>query len=467
MSMQTIVDALVDEFKASGRIVIVGASLAGLRAAEALREEGFRGQLTIIGDEPQEPYDRPPLSKQVLAGRVPADHTTLPRLRAIDAEWRLGVAATGLDRAARVVRLATGEQVRYDRLLIATGVRARPWANPAEAALHGVFSIRTRDDAACLRAALAAGPRRVLVIGAGFIGSEVASVCRELDLAVTVAERGAAPLVGVLGGVIGRIAAEMLRDHGVDLRCGVGVTSLEGDASGHLRRATLSDGSALDVDVAVVALGSIRNVEWLEGSGLAAGRWGVGCDAGCRAFDINGVVTDSIYVVGDVARAPHVLYEYQFLSMEHWDNAVLGAEVAAHNMVSLEPDRYPHLLLPAFWSGQFGVNIKSVGVPPFGDEIVFTQGAVAERRFAAAYGRRGRIVAAVTFDHGKWLEYYAGLIERSAPFPPPPPGWDRPGDMQPIPAEFPAPGVPTAMPEVVLTGHDPSERRAQFRPRRR
>ena len=432
-----------------------------------MREEGFRGHLTIIGDEPYEPYDRPPLSKQVLKGGVPADHTTLPRRRAIDAEWRLGVAATGLDRAAKQVRLANGEQVRYDLLLIATGVRARPWFNPAEAALDGVFSIRTRDDAARLRERLAAGPRRVLIVGAGFIGSEVASICRELGLAVTVAERAEAPLVGPLGGVIGRIAAEMQRDHGVDLRTGVSVTSLGGDANGRLRSASLSDGSTLDVDVVVAALGSIRNVEWLEGSGLAAGPFGVGCDAGGRAFDINGVATDSVYVAGDVARAPHVLYEYQFLAMEHWDNAVLGAQVAAHNMVSLEPDRYPHLLLPGFWSGQFGVNIKSVGVPPFGDEIVFTQGSVEKRCFAAAYGRRGRIVAAVTFDQGRWLEYYAGLIEQSAPFPPPPPGWDRPDDMTPIPAEFPEPGVPTAIPEVVLTGHDPSERRAEFRPRRR
>jgi Reductase C-terminal len=162
-----------------------------------------------------------------------------------------------------------------------------------------------------------------------------------------------------------------------------------------------------------------------------------------------------------------VLYDYQFLAMEHWDNAVLGAQVAAHNMVNLEPGYYPHLLLPGFWSGQFGVNIKSVGVPSFGDEIVFTQGSVKDRRFAAAYGRRGRIVAAVTFNQGKWLEYYAGLIEQSAPFPPPPPGWDRPDDMTPMPAEFPEPGAPMAMPEVVLTGHNPSERRAEFRPRRR
>jgi 3-phenylpropionate/trans-cinnamate dioxygenase ferredoxin reductase subunit len=464
MSTHAAVDALVQEFKTSGRIVIVGASLAGLRAAEAVRDEGFSGQLTIIGDEPYEPYDRPPLSKQVLTG-VPAEYTKLPRVRAIDADWRLGMAATGLDRAAKQVRLANGEQVPFDRLLIATGTRARPWFNPTEAALKGVYTLRTRDDAAQLREALAAGPARVLVIGAGFVGSEVASTCRELGLAVTVAELGSAPLVGALGGVIGAIAAQMQRDHGVDLRCGVGVRSLEGDANGHVRRAHLSDGTTVDADVVVASLGSIRNTEWLQGAGLAAGFWGVGCDAGCRALDINGVVTDSIYVAGDIARAPHPLYDYQFLSMEHWDNAVLGAEVAAHNMVSLEADRWPHLLLPTFWSGQFGVNIKSVGVCSFGDEIVFTQGSAKERRFAAAYGHRGRIVAAVTFDHAKWLEYYAALIERSAPFPPPPPGFDQPLDMTPVPADFPDPTV--GVPDVVLTGHDPSERRAQYRPRRR
>ncbi|MFD9214450.1 NAD(P)/FAD-dependent oxidoreductase [Streptomyces sp. NPDC059544] len=466
MTVPATVAELVREFRANGRIVVVGASLAGLRAAEALREEGFTGSLTIIGDEPYEPYDRPPLSKQVLKGWVPADHTKLPRLREVDAEWRLGVAATGLDRAAKQVRLADGRQVPYDRLLIATGTRARQWPNPVEAALDGVYTLRSRDDAAQLQKALAAPPSRVLVIGAGFIGSEIASVCRELDLPVTVVERGSAPLVGALGGVIGEIAAQMQRDHGVDLRCGLGVSSLEGDSGGHVRSAHLSDGTTVDADVVVASLGSIRNVEWLEGAGLASGFWGVGCDAGGRAFDINGVVTDSIWVAGDVARAPHVLYEYQFLAMEHWDNAVLGAEAAAHNMVNLEPDYRPHLLLPGFWSGQFGVNIKSVGVPPFGDEIVFTQGSVEERHFAAAYGRRGRIVAAVTFDHGKWLEYYGRLIEQSGPFPPPPPGWDHPPELRPIPAEFPDPRVPTALPDVVLTGHAPSERTAEFRPRR-
>ena len=453
-----------DSFKANGRIVIVGASLAGLRGAEALRNEGFTGHLTIIGDEPYEPYDRPPLSKQVQKGWVKADHTKLPRMRAIDAEWRLGVAATGLDRAKQVVRLANGDEVPGDALLIATGVRSRQWPNPEEAKLEGVFTLRTCEDAARLQAALAAKPRRVLIIGAGFIGSEVASICRERGLEVTVAERAAAPLAGALGNVIGAIAAEMQRDAGVDLRTGVSVSALEGDAKGHVRRARLSDGTTLDVDVVLASLGSIRNVEWLQGSGLAAGFWGVACDAGCRVFDIHGLVTNRIFVAGDIARSPHVLYEYQFLATEFWGNAVLGAEVAAHNMVCAETERRPHLMVPSNWSGQFGVNIKTVGVPSFGDEIVFTQGSVKERRFAAAYGRRGRIVGAVTFDHGKWLQYYEALIKQSGPFPPPPAGFDVPADARPIPADFPARGVPTGTPDVVLTGHNPGEHAGRVPP---
>ncbi|ARF53671.1 cytochrome P450 [Streptomyces gilvosporeus] len=183
-------DTDAEVLRRRGRIVIVGASLAGLRAAETLRDRGFTGSLTLIGDEPYEPYDRPPLSKQVLLGLEPAGDTALPRRRDVAAEWRLGVAATGLDRTAKQVGLAHGDTVPYDRLLITTGTKARPWFHPEEAALDGVFVVRTRDDAARLYRKLAAGPRRVLVVGAGFTGSEIASVCRERGLEVTVAERG-------------------------------------------------------------------------------------------------------------------------------------------------------------------------------------------------------------------------------------------------------------------------------------
>jgi NADPH-dependent 2,4-dienoyl-CoA reductase/sulfur reductase-like enzyme len=248
--------------------VIVGASLAGLRAAEQLRREGFAGPLTLIGQEVGEPYDRPPLSKQVLLGRVPPERTCLPRAIDLEAEWLLGVPAVGLDRHRTAVELADGREVGYDRLLVATGVRNRPWPIGAQADLDGVVSIRTSGDAARLAALLAERPRRVLVIGGGFTGSEVASVCRQRDLAVTLVERGPALLVGALGGLIGHIAAQTQRAHGVDLRCGLTVDALEGDGDGRLRQATLSDGSRVDVDVAVVALGAVRTPSgcWSRGS---------------------------------------------------------------------------------------------------------------------------------------------------------------------------------------------------------
>ncbi|MCP3819458.1 FAD-dependent oxidoreductase [Streptomyces sp. A3M-1-3] len=460
-------DGFVKWLKREGRIVIVGASLAGLRAAETLREEGFAGSLTLIGDEPYEPYDRPPLSKQVLLGKATAEHTALPRRRNLDAQWRLGVAATGLDMAARRVRLADGDEVEYDRLLIATGVRARPWPNESEAELDSVFVLRTRDDAAALHRRLADGPRRVLVIGAGFTGSEIASACRERELPVTVAERAAAPLVGALGGVVGEVAADLQRENGVDLRCGIMVTGLEGDSARRVRAAHLSDGATIETDVVVVSLGATRNTEWLAGSGLGAGPRGIACDAGCRAFDIRGIVTDDIFVAGDVARSPHALFGYQFLSLEHWGNAVAQAETAAHNMLSESVDRRPHLWVPAFWSSQFGVNIKSVGVPSMGEEILVAQGSLAERRFTGVYGYQGRVIAAVTFDQTRWLQFYQQLIETTAPFPPPFLTVDRrPEGRRPVPAGFPDPSVPTHGPTITLSGYSPADRRITFTPAR-
>ncbi|MFF3849247.1 NAD(P)/FAD-dependent oxidoreductase [Streptomyces sp. NPDC002328] len=458
-------DGSLEQLRREGRIVVVGASLAGLRAAETLRDKGFAGSLTMIGDEPHEPYDRPPLSKQVLLGKAAADRTALPRRREVDATWRLGVAATGLDLATRRVRLADGDEVPYDRLLIATGVRARPWPHPVEAELDGVFVLRTRDDGAALARRLAEGPKRVLVIGAGFTGSEIASACRERGLAVTVAERGAAPLVGALGGVVGEVAAELQREHGVDLRCGVMVTALEGDASGRVRAAHLSDGSTVEADVVVVSLGATRNTEWLAGSGLGAGPRGIACDAGCRAFDFRGIVTDDVFVAGDVARSPHALFGYQFLSLEHWGNAVAQADTAAHNMLSASADRVPHLWMPAFWSSQFGVNIKSVGVPTLGTEIVVSQGSLADRRFVGVYGFQGRVIGAVAFDHARWLPFYQELIETAAAFPPPFPTVDRRADGQrPVDADFPDPSVPTHGPTVTLSGYSPADRRLTFKP---
>ena len=458
-----LLDAGLQAFRRTGRIVIVGASLAGLVAAAVMRRDGFTGSITLIGDEKYLPYDRPPLSKQALDGLISPDHTALPSADNINAQWLLGVPATALDLPNRQVHLADGNVVEYDRLLIATGTRARPWFHEDEAALDGVFVLRSRDDSASLRERLINRPKRVLVIGAGFTGSEVASACRDQDLAVTVVERGSAPLAGALGGVIGDVASGLHREHGVDLRCGITVTALEGDGSGRLRRAHLSDGTVVDTEVAVVALGAVRNTEWMRGSGLAVGIWGVACDAGCRAVDVNGVTTENIFVAGDAARFPHPLYDYQFLALEHWGNAVTQAEVAGHNMVSHPGEVWPHLATPVFWSAQFGTNIKSVGVPTFADEVMLAQGSLHEHRFVAAYGYRGRITAAVAFDQGMWLQFYQDLIEAAAPFPLDfRAAVDQPAARQPVPVGMPSEQARDYQATVVVTGHDPSERRAEL-----
>ncbi len=399
------------------RVVIVGASLAGLRGAEALREAGFLGKLTIIGDEPYAPYDRPQLSKHVLTGEVPANHTTLPNLRTLDAEWHLDVAATGLDIKNRTVELANGDRLPFDKLLITTGTSARPWSNPEEGALDGVFLVRGKDDAAKLRAKLATMPQRVLIVGGGFIAGEVASSCRDLDLPVTLAVRGEVPLATALGKAIGNIVAEMQREAGVDLRLGVSVEKIEGNSQGQVQRVYLSDSTAIDTDVVVAAIGAVRNVKWLKESGLDVDRHGVRCDQFCRVLDPDGATVEGIFVAGDVARWPHPLYDNRIIAIEHWGNAVAQAQTAGHNMVAKTAKTMRvHYHLPDFWSSQFGVNIKSIGLPETADQLVFTQGSAKERRFIAAYGEAGRTIAVVSFNLARWLPAYRDQIDK--PFPP-------------------------------------------------
>ena len=260
-------------------IVVVGASLAGCRAAEALREEGFDGRVVLIGDEAHRPYDRPPLSKQVLAGSWSTDRIELPAVGAdLDLEWRLGTRATGLDLAARRVALDAGEDVAFDGLVIATG--ATPRTVPVPDGMAGVHTLRTLDDCLALRAELERGPGRVVVVGAGFIGAEVAATCRERGSPVTMVEALPAPLARVLGEVIGGTCADLHRDHGVDVRTGVGVAGLAGGA--RVEQVQLGDGSAVDADVVVVGVGVTPLTGWLEGSGLTLDD-GVVCDETCLA----------------------------------------------------------------------------------------------------------------------------------------------------------------------------------------
>ncbi|MCJ2116784.1 NAD(P)/FAD-dependent oxidoreductase [Methylobacterium sp. J-001] len=408
----------------SDRAVVVGAGLAALRGAEAMRACGFSGSVTIVGAEPYRPYDRPPLSKHVLTGEIRSDATTLPSSLGADVNWRLGSPAVRLDRGTRTLHLADGGALSYDRLLIATGTRARPWPNPHEGRLDGVFTLRGRDDAAALRAALAARPRRVLVIGGGFIGCEVASLCRHLGLRVTLVEPGPTPLARVLGSTVGALIGAIHGGRGVDLRCGSEVEWLE-DAGGRFVRAHLTDGTRIDADVAVIALGAVRNTEWLDGAGLSADPGGVDCGAAGYVLDADGQPDPRIAAAGDVARFPHPLYGGRRVALEHWSQAVAQGIHAGRLLAGAKPEG-PYGALPTFWSTQGDVVIKSAGLTEGADALAFTQGEPASGRFIAVYGREGRCIAAVSVDSARWLPAHAEMVATGAPFPPRGAAADRP-----------------------------------------
>ena len=396
-------------------IVVVGASLAGLRGAEALREAGYDGPLTLVGDEPYRPYDRPPLSKHVLAGELPPEATALPQQRPLRAHWRLGQPATALDRQRKAIRLGDGSEVPYTKLLIATGARARPW--PGEGAhLTGLFTIRGRDDAAALRLALARPPKHVLVIGAGLIGCEAASCCRDLGVPVTLADPNPTPLARVLGTLVGGTIVECLRRAGVAYRAGTKVRALAGEG-GHVAGAHLLDGGFIETDCVIVALGAIRDTAWLAQGGLRADAGGLTCDAACRALTQAGDPDPDICAAGDVARWPNPLYGGRKMTVEHWGNAVEQAAHAARTLLRPDDPR-PYRHLPAFWSSQFGINIKAVGLAEGADAVAIVQGDRAARRYLAVYGRSGRSIAAVSFDQARWLPSYADRIAEGAAFPP-------------------------------------------------
>ena len=385
-------------------VTIVGASLAGLNAAEALRRDGFDGPVTLIGAESRLPYDRPPLSKQVLAGDWEPERAALTdseELASDEIEARLGLRATALDLDARELTLHTGETVAFDGLVIATGARCRTM--PGTEGLGGVHVLRSLDDCLALRGDLEAVPQRVVVVGAGFIGAEVAATARGRGLEVTVVEALPNPLSRVLGDEMGRVCAEVHRDHGVDLRTGVGVDRIEGDR--RVERVTLTDGSIIDADVVVVGIGVVPNTEWLDGSGLQVGD-GVLCDASCLA-------AERVTAAGDVARWPNQLFG-ETMRVEHWDNAAAQGAHAARRL--LNPETGPFTPVPWFWSDQYDRKIQLAGRVRPDDEVRVVSGSVEERRFAAIYGRAGRIVGVLGFNRPRHVMRYRALIEQGASF---------------------------------------------------
>ena len=383
------------------RVVVVGASLAGLSAVEALRKLGYDGRIVAVGAEDVLPYDRPPLSKQVLAGTADPELTALRSAAAIErleVDWRLGRPAAGVDFERRAVRLSDGEPVPFDGLVIATG--ATPRRLPGQPALAGIHMLRTLDDCLALRAALDRGGR-VAVVGAGFIGAEVAATARKRGLDVDVVEALPMPLATSLGPEAGAWCAALHLDHGVRLHCGVTVTGFE-VAGGTVEAIRLSDGRVLPADVDVVGAGVVPATGWLDGSGLALDN-GVVCDEFCRTG-----VPDTV-AAGDVARWYNPLFDER-MRVEHWTNAVDQGEAAARNLVLPEPDRVPYAPVPYFWSDQYDVKIQFCGRARPDDELRVVHGSVADRDFVATFVRHGRLVGALAFNAGREFAPYQGLV---------------------------------------------------------
>ncbi|MET9461641.1 FAD-dependent oxidoreductase [Streptomyces canus] len=358
------------------RIAVVGASAAGLSAAETLRREGYDGTITLVGEEPEPPYDRPPLSKQVLAAEWERDRLALRTsadLAALDLDLRLGVAATGLELVSRSVELGDGSEVPYDGLIVATGVRPRRL--PGE----GAHVLRTLDDALTLRERLRPG-QRLVVVGAGFLGAEAAAVAWRLGAEVTVLEPAAVPLAHAVGAEVGRMLAQVHVDRGIDLRCGVTVTEVTEDG------VRLAGGEEIEAHEVLVAIGSLPNTEWLEGSGLTVGD-GLVCDQYCEA-------AKNVYAAGDVARWYNPLFGTS-MRIEHRTNAAEQGMAAARNLLAAEGARKPFAPVPYFWSDQYDMKIQAYGFLRGHDEVAVLEGDVAQRRFVAGYRTGDRVSGAL------------------------------------------------------------------------
>ena len=427
-------------------VAIVGGSLAGLRAAETLRSDGFSGTIHFIGEETRLPYDRPPLSKEVLGDKMEVANAGLISQEAFDAlrlELHLGKRAVGLDAERKAVLLASegeaggseaskaaesggatsegaaaGEEITADGIVIATG--SRPREMPGTEGIGGVYTLRTLEDCLALKAEFATGPK-VAVIGAGFIGAEVAATARGLGLDVTVIEMLATPLARVLGDTLGQVMADLHRDNGVDLRLGVGVNEVVAGDGGRVASVELSDGTSIAADVVVVGIGVIPNTEWLEGSGLEIDN-GVVCDETLLA-------APGITAAGDVARWTNRRFG-ETMRVEHWDNAIEQGIAAARRLLARgwgqsgggeagsgvagsseeAGEAVPFTPVPWFWSDQYDRKIQLAGRSSPDGKVEIVTGSLEERRFAAIYEREGKLVGVLGMNRPRHVMQYRQLI---------------------------------------------------------
>jgi 3-phenylpropionate/trans-cinnamate dioxygenase ferredoxin reductase component len=381
------------------RLVVVGASLAGLRAAQAARKSGFDGDLVMIGEERHLPYTRPPLSKELLAGEHTVDRVHLPS-EELGVEWRLGVPAASLDRGRRRVVLSDGDEVAYDRLILSTGSRPRRWPGPG-AELDGVHLLRDLDDALTLRAAFDERPR-VAIVGAGFIGCEVAQTARKEDLDVTLIDVAATPMLP-LGPELGAWCAQLHSDRGVDVRLGTGVAALVG--AGRVEAVELTDGELVAADVVVVGLGALPNVEWLAGSGLEVAS-GLACDATLTAAG-----DPDVLGAGDIVTWPHPLADGEEIRIEHWTVAAEQGQLAGRNALLAPEERKPYVAPPYFWSDQYDVKIQSLGLPGRAERVELLESTPDRSRLVYGGERDGRLVGIIAINAARRLGSYRMALE--------------------------------------------------------
>ena len=383
-------------------LVVVGASLAGLRAAESARLAGYEGPITLVGDEFHLPYDRPPLSKQFLKDGAEVDyHTTAEELASLDVKLRLGVPATGLDPTSHRVRVGDNDWIPYQKLIIATG--ASPRSLPHAPDLDGVIGLRTIDDALALRERLRPGTKLVIV-GAGFIGSELASSARDRGADVTIVEAAAIPLVRAVGETVGQALAKLHERNGIPLLCDVQVEELIGAT--HVEAVRLSTGTSLPAELVVVGVGAAPATGWLADSGIELHP----VDGGVIANEFLQTSLEDVYAAGDVVHWPNPAFDGLSVRLENWTNAADQANQAAVNAVTPE-DAKPYETVPYFWSDWYESRIQFVG-SAVADEVVFASGDPESEKFVALYRSGDRLIGAATLNEQRKIMKLRRIIAK-------------------------------------------------------